>query len=250
MKLLSNKSLLASSFLIITAFFCIFSFKCNANTQKNDAQHAYDKHILNKNLNSKTDDFFSLVPLYNKFLEPKTKILDFEGKSIQLSDFRNKFVVLFFWATWCNNCFDILNKLEKFKNELDYRNVKDVVILPISVDFKKPNKVLEILEANKISVETYFDSKKMLMANFNVKNLPATFFINKSGEVIYEFSAQEADWSSNLFIQKFIELKNSNELNETDVVNVNDSNNLIHGKQLNNNSIIFKGDNKNTVIIQ
>jgi thiol-disulfide isomerase/thioredoxin len=53
-----------------------------------------------------------------------------EGKTIRLSDYRGRVVLLNFWATWCESCIEELPGLQKLRNLYGDR----LVILSISLD--------------------------------------------------------------------------------------------------------------------
>jgi thiol-disulfide isomerase/thioredoxin len=61
---------------------------------------------------------------------PDFKLLNLEGKEIQLADFKGKVVLLDFWATWCGPCRKEMPKLNKLSKEFQG---KDVVVLGIDV---------------------------------------------------------------------------------------------------------------------
>jgi thiol-disulfide isomerase/thioredoxin len=62
---------------------------------------------------------------------PNFKLRDLNGKTVQLSDFKGKPVVLDFWATWCQPCRDSIPGMVKLQK--DYAH-KGLVILAISLD--------------------------------------------------------------------------------------------------------------------
>ena len=62
---------------------------------------------------------------------PDFSLMSDTGQAIQLKDFRGKFVVLNFWATWCPPCIEELPSLERFHNRFAGQ---DVVVLGVSID--------------------------------------------------------------------------------------------------------------------
>lgn len=144
---------------------------------------------------------------FTKFLEPKSIFHSVNAKELSLYDFRGKFVVLFFWATWCNNCVERLKSLYELEDELKYQNINDIVILPMSVDFKDVKAINEFLEGNKIKINHFYkDTNKELMSALGVKNLPTTILIDKRGFVVNKFIG-DFNWNEPEVIGKLVELK-------------------------------------------
>jgi thiol-disulfide isomerase/thioredoxin len=129
---------------------------------------------------------------------------DLEGKSVKLSDFRGKWVVVNYWATWCPPCLDEIPELVDFHET--YRDKNAVVI---GVDFEDIE-----LEKLKTFVEDYFMSYPVLRMKPAprselgiISGLPTTFLISPKGELkakqtgpitakmIEDFIAQESERS-------------------------------------------------------
>lgn len=207
--------LLASCFLTLSSLFCVITFNnCLSDDSLKTLKSFSQIPTKTYSAEDKANSFFKDLQSYTNFLEPKTLFYNSNDEKLQLSDFRGEFVIIFFWASWCNSCIQTLQELEKLNNSLIYRNVKDVKIIPISIDFKSANEVMSKIKNHNISLEMYFDNKKSLMSSFGVKNVPMTFFINKKGEVICGFENIDF-WNHNSFVQQFIDLKNASDLSET-----------------------------------
>jgi peroxiredoxin len=109
---------------------------------------------------------------------PEFVLKDTGGKSVRLSDYRGKVVLLEFWATWCPPCklaIPDLNELhERYKG-------KDFALLSISVD--------DSLDTLKPFVEEYGIKFPVLVNDAEVErlygiiNIPATLIIDKEGNI-------------------------------------------------------------------
>ena len=51
-------------------------------------------------------------------LAPEINVIDMDGKKRTLEDLKGKFVLVNFWATWCNPCLIIAPHLEAISEEM------------------------------------------------------------------------------------------------------------------------------------
>jgi len=65
-------------------------------------------------------------------MAPEFSLQDLAGRTVRLSDFRGKAVVIDFWATWCPPCLFQVPELNAFWKK--YRDAGDVVVLGVAVD--------------------------------------------------------------------------------------------------------------------
>lgn len=160
------------------------------------------------------DQYFdprSVVELESKnfqpVLEPKTEFECSLGYKHNLKEFRGNFVIAYFWATWCNQCVERLKTLYALKEELEYQNIDDVKILPISVDFKDIKSIESYLASNKLEGSVFFrDNSKQLMSDFGINNVPIAVLIDKKGYVVNKLSG-DINWNSKDIIRKVLAMK-------------------------------------------
>jgi peroxiredoxin len=101
---------------------------------------------------------------------------------VKLSDFKGKYVLLDFWATWCKPCIAEIPNLksvrEKFSNE-DFEIVSICVDKP---DFKLNwKKIIEEYDANWPQL---FDASGVAARDYAIEYFPTIFLLNKEGEII------------------------------------------------------------------
>jgi peroxiredoxin/outer membrane lipoprotein-sorting protein len=109
---------------------------------------------------------------------PEFAVKDLDGKSVSLQNLRGKVVLLNFWATWCGPCIVEMPHLEKLYQE--FKN-KDVAIVTISNE--DPQTIREFLLKNKYSFGSLVDDGSAVSQLYQVKGIPQTVFLSKSGKV-------------------------------------------------------------------
>jgi thiol-disulfide isomerase/thioredoxin len=113
-----------------------------------------------------------------------------DGKKVSLGDYKGKFVLLNFWATWCAPCRKEMPAMSNLHNEFGAGVLEGVGVHvgPSLAGVKK------FLEAVPVSFTILMD-KDMSLASWGVQGLPTTFLINPEGKLIYK-AVGEREWDS------------------------------------------------------
>lgn len=115
-----------------------------------------------------------------------TKAPDFEGyeiqgSKIQLSDFKGKYVLLDFWATWCAPCLEQIPTLKQIKSEFSSDSLE---IIGISVD-EDPEAFFRVVRAKEMNWIHLLEEMKELTTLYGVAAFPTLILIDPSGEIVY-----------------------------------------------------------------
>ncbi len=115
---------------------------------------------------------------------PDFEIKTIDGKTVKLSDFRGKVVLLDFWASWCGYC-----RLANPEIVTCYKKYKDYGfdIISISLD-KNHDEWKAAIEEDGLEWSTHhcdykiYDSK--VAQKYSVKEIPFSFLINEDGIIV------------------------------------------------------------------
>ena len=138
-----------------------------------------------------------------------------KGKKIKLSDiYKDKLVVLDFWANWCVPCKKELPELDKLQ-----KKYKDFIQV-IAVDIDKArhlSKAKTYAKSKKFSFEIVFDTDQKVMNLYNVKVPPFTFIISKNGEIIWSHLGYKRGDEKEIETQilKWLKSEKETKLNDT-----------------------------------
>ena len=112
---------------------------------------------------------------------------DMEGNDVSLEQLRGKFVVLNFWATWCEPCTREWPELDKLAQRPGDRD--DVVVLAVSLD-QEPEAIAPYMERMSLTdtkVTIWNDPTGKANAAFGGEKIPDTFFVDREGELVQAF---------------------------------------------------------------
>ncbi len=112
---------------------------------------------------------------------PAWELRDLEGNPVKSADFAGKVVVLNFWATWCPPCrAEIPHFVDLQKKYAD----KGLVFVGVSLDKKGPDAVKRFAAKFRINYPLVMGDQKILDSFGGVRSIPATFIIDRAGNVV------------------------------------------------------------------
>lgn len=125
-------------------------------------------------------------------LAPDFTVVDQNGQTHTLSDYKGKVVFLNFWATWCPPCKQELPHIQEIYEEYG-KNQENVIVLgitnptskqyPYSQDQKTKEEIKQFVEENGLTYPTLFDETGNIFSEYGIQAFPTTFMINQQGEI-------------------------------------------------------------------
>lgn len=126
---------------------------------------------------SRRNDIFN-VPQPG-FLAPDFKLYDLNGNLYQLSDYKDKAVVINVWASWCKPCQAEMPALQNI-----YERYKTDNVIFLAVNNTRQDSLSEVtnfVNNYNLTFPILLDYEGSVSTAFQIQAFPTTFFINPGG---------------------------------------------------------------------
>jgi thiol-disulfide isomerase/thioredoxin len=121
----------------------------------------------------------SAAPAFSAPAEFKLK--DMSGQEHKLSDYRGKWVLLNFWATWCPPCLEEMPDLVLY----DKRKQQNLMVIGIAQDYQSEKQVRDFVDDMLVSYPIVLSNDSVRAQLGKIELLPTTMIYNPQGQLVF-----------------------------------------------------------------
>lgn len=104
--------------------------------------------------------------------------LNLEASNITLEDYRGKYVLINFWATWCGYCKDEMPDLQAFSEENE-----NLAVIAVNVEESR-DLVEKYIKEGAYTFDVALDTDGKLSKSYYIASFPTSIFIDRYGNLI------------------------------------------------------------------
>lgn len=166
----------------------------NTNLDKID-DPAYRKAV--------TDKYEAIVKSQKGAPFPAMEMLDASGKKFTWEDFKNKYIIIDLWATWCGPCLAIKPVFER--RAYDHIYFKNLVFVSLSIDKEKDkwNRYMQNTPSKDNIRDLWLENAEDHLRGMDIEFIPRFMIVDPEGKV-YNADAPKPDDHNFLEILKSI----------------------------------------------
>jgi peroxiredoxin len=111
---------------------------------------------------------------------PAFTLKDLKGRSVRLSDYKGKVVLLNFWATWCAPCLAEMPGLARLQREYRRRGLQ---IIGVAYPDDDPRQIARVARQLRVPYPLLFGSRQTITSYQVSDVLPVTVIIDRNGNI-------------------------------------------------------------------
>ena len=127
-------------------------------------------------------------------------VVDTQGKTHRLQDYKGKWVLVNFWATWCPPCLEEMPDLQRL-----HEKRKDLVVIGIAMEYQDPNYVKSFAEDLLVTFPIVLDNTKIASQIGKIQGLPSTYLYSPQGTL----AAQNVGALTQKAVERYIDQWNA-----------------------------------------
>ena len=133
-----------------------------------------------------------------RYMEPLTPVpdlafLDGEGRRVDLSEFKDRLILLNLWATWCAPCVKEMPALDRLQAQLGGPGFQ---VLALSVDRGGKDQVAPFYQRTGVkNLALYLDPSSASMQTLKLRGLPTTLLVDQEGRELGRIEGA-VEWDS------------------------------------------------------
>ena len=124
---------------------------------------------------------------------PDFTLRNLNGNLEGLSEFKDKVIILNFWATWCAPCLEEMPAFEKLYRR--YRS-QGLTVIAVSLDKGDTSKVEKFVDEHSLTFPVLLDLDGIAERIYPSFTIPFTYVIDKRGKIAARVDGAK-NWSSN-----------------------------------------------------
>ncbi len=104
---------------------------------------------------------------------------DLDNRPVQLADFRGRWIIVNFWASWCTPCLLEMPELQAF-HQVHYARA---VVIGVNLEDIAASEIRSLVDRLGITFPIVLSGSQPV-PGFEVKGLPITFFVSPTGQLV------------------------------------------------------------------
>ena len=133
---------------------------------------------------------------YDIGVAPDFTLQDIDGEKFTLSETKEHWIFLHFWASWCGPCREEMPAIQRLDDSFQDDHFKIVMINTAEDE----DTIFEFLGAINVELNSLMDVDGQVTEVWKPRGLPTTFLINPKGEIKYQ-AIGGREWDSPEYIQ-------------------------------------------------
>jgi len=127
-----------------------------------------------------TTEARALKPAASRKAAPEFELKDADGRSVKLSSYQGKVVVLNFWATWCGPCRVEIPWLIEFESQF---KDKGFAVLGVAMDEEGWDLVKPYVQQKKVNYRILLGNDNVAAMYGGLENIPTTLVLDRDGKI-------------------------------------------------------------------